>query len=189
MDTPTNSVMRFGVRTLGKGIEWGYVDPVTKELRTVEFHPKVGVTFEEILDFQAARSELIRDLRAEARRMQAAVDALDPEDPEMAMKAEEITRGDPDAERERFERQVDSVLMLIVDDERALMGPLLRAGHPNEIRELINHLQTVVITKTATRVEAVANVDPTSPPAPVDSSSTEDSGPVSESKVEPISET
>jgi hypothetical protein len=189
MDTPTNSVMRFGVRTLGKGIEWGYVDPVTKELGTMEFHPKVGVTFEEILEFQAARAELVRDLRAEARRMQEAVNALDPEDPEMPTKAEEITRGNPEAERERFERQVDTVLMLIVDEERPRMEPLLRQGHPNEIRELLNHLQSVVITKTEKRVEAVANVDPTSPPVPVDSSSTEESGPDSESKPEPTSET
>jgi hypothetical protein len=173
---------------LDKGIQWGYVEPVTKELREVTFHPKVGVNFEEILEFQAARSMLIRELRAEARRMQVAIEALDPDDPETPIKAEEITRGDPEAERDRFARQVDTVLMLIVDDERAMMEPLLRQGHPNEIRELINHLQSVVITKTEQRVEAVANVDPTSPPVPAASSSTVDSGPDSPSEVEETSE-
>lgn len=187
MDTPTNSVMRFGVKTKGKGIEWGYIDQAG-ELQTVEFHPKVGVTFEEILEFQAARSMLIRELRAEARKMQIAIEALDPEDPEVMIKTEEITRGDPDAERDRFERQVDTVLMLILDEERPKMEPLFRKGHPNEIRELINHLQNVVITKTEQRVEAVANVDPTSPPVPADSPSTEDFGPDSPSEAEETSE-
>lgn len=188
MDTPTNSVMRFGVRTQGKGIEWGYIDPITKQLGTVEFHPKVGITFDEILEFQAIRAMLVRELRAEAREMQTALDALDKEADDYQEKVEEITRGDPEAEKERFERQVDSLLMLIVDDDRPIMEPLLRKGHPNEVRELITHLQQIVITKTEKRVEAVANVDPTSPPAPADSSSTEDSGPDSKSKAEPISE-
>jgi hypothetical protein len=188
MDTPTNSVQRFGVRILGSPIEWGYVDPITKQLGTVVFHPKVGVNFEEILEFQAARSMLIRELRTEARKMQIAVEALDPDDPDTPTKAEEITRGDPDLERERFARQVDTALMLIMDEERATMRPLLEQGHPNEIRELINHLQQVVITKTEKRVEAVANVDPTSPPAPVDSSSTADSGPDSPSEAAETSE-
>lgn len=188
MDTPTSPIMRFGVKTLGKGIEWGYVDPVTKELRTIEFHPKVGVTFEEILEFQAARAMIVRELRAEARKMQIAIEALDPEDPEIMIKTDEITRGDPEAERDRFERQVDTVLMLIVDDEHKVMDPLLRQGHPNEVRELLNHLQAVVISKTEARVEAVANVDPTSPPAPADSSSTEDSGPDSPSEAAETSE-
>jgi hypothetical protein len=189
MDTPTNPVQRFGVRLLGAPIEWGYVDPITKQLGTVTFHPKVGINFEDILEFQAARSMLIRELRTEARKMQIAIDALDPEDPDTPTKAEEITRGDPDAERVRFTQQVESALMLIVDDERTMMRPLLEQGHPNEIRELVNYLQNVVITKTADRVEAVANVDPTSPPVPVDSSSTEDSGPDSSSEAEPTSET
>jgi hypothetical protein len=192
MDTPNGSVQRFGVRMMGKPIEWGYVDPVTKELATVVFHPKVGVTFEEILEFQTVRQELAREIRSAAREMQRAIDALDKEliaqnDPDEVAKMDEISRGDDNAERDRFARQVDSALMLIVEDDRRIMEPLLRAGHPNEIRELINHLQSVVITKTAARVEAVAQVDPTSPPAPADSSSTEDSGPDSESKAEPIS--
>lgn len=188
MDTPTNQVQRFGVRAAGKGIEWGYIDK-RGEHQTVEFHPKVGVTFDEILEFQAARAILVKEIRANAREMQIAIDALDKEDPDTPAKMEDILHGDPEAERDRFYRQVDSLLLLIVDDERELMEPHFRRGHPNEVRELINYLSQVVITKTEKRVEAVAHVDPTLPPAPADSSSTEDSGPDSESKVEEISET
>lgn len=188
MDIPTSSLQRFGVKTMGKAIEWGYVDPVKKELSTILFHPKVGITFDEILEFQTARQLLVREMRAEANEMKRQIDALDPDDPETAAKAEIIATGDAEVEKDRFNRQVDSALLLILDEERPTIEPLLRKGHPNEIRELISHLQNVVITKTAATVEAVAHVDPTLPPVPADSSSTEDSGPDSGSEAAPTSE-
>lgn len=179
----TNSSRKsYGKRDPAEAFDW-YWDENGVE-HTGSFTPKRALTFDEQLDYDAAKAalaaktlvsakSLLRDMKAIDER--ADTDGSDPGASLDEMGAWLDARKQND--HRLWEEIVEGVLLLIADDDQDRLRPVLMQANAADVRALRDDLETKLGVRTEQEVAAVAHVDPTLPPSPDDSPAIPDSGP------------
>jgi hypothetical protein len=161
--------MRFTQDRVGPDFEWD----INGEPRT--YHAKFGLSFEERLRWQNENAAILTDQRKANARQEAALAAVDDDDPDAGQKLQDIADESVAGQMARFAREADQTFFLIADGDQALRESF-NACPLHLFQKLGTWLIQAVILRTVTDVEAVTGVPPTLPPPPTDSPDTTSGG-------------
>lgn len=168
----------FGAKSLGPSFEWTWEEG--GELKSRTYHARSSMTFEEILDYNARKTMVTGLSLSGMRRLKQALLDAGADDAKTVRDAiNSAAEESAEREREQWDELCSMTAMMVVEGERTDLVDQLKRSTPTEVNELAAWLENRVINRVPEEVAAIAGVDPTLPTPPVESSSTDDSGPAS----------
>lgn len=172
----------YGKRPPAESFDWYWVEG--GEEKTGTFTPKRALTFDEQLDYDARKATLTLETAVTVRKLSKDAKAIDVDadgeeaDPSVSLAAMvAFLDARQENDQKLWEHAVECVLLLISDDDRDRLRPILMQAYGPDVRALREDLEEKLMARTEAEVAAVAQVDPTSPPSPDDSPQAPDSGP------------
>jgi len=171
----------FTIYAYGEPFDWVIVDTDGKPTNRV-FHAKFGLDFEERLEWAQEHALLLQETAFAQRDLAALLEGIDEKnpDPDLFNKVRERADAMAVEEAKRFPREIAQAMRLVADDVDGHLAESLKTAPVHVITELRDWLKSVVIDRTAARVQAVADVPPTLPPPPTSSPDTTSGGPPSD---------
>ena len=168
--------MRFTNYVYGESFTWEVVDADGQSTER-EYHAKFGLDFEERLQWAQEHALLLQETAFTQKALADLIAGIDETnvDPELFNELRERAEQVAIEEAARFPREITQTLRLVADDDGTL-AEALKVAPVHLIRELRDWLKSVVVDRTAARVQAVADVPPTLPPPPTSSPDTTSGG-------------
>lgn len=171
----------YGKRPAAETFTWFWEED--GEETSGDFTAKRALTFSEQLEYDARKAALAAETMVTAKSLLRDMKAIDAKadaedsDPESSLKEMDTWLESRKVNDSRlWEQIVEGVLLLICDDDRDRLRPILMQANAGDVRDLRNDLETQLGVRTEQEVAAVAHVDPTSPSSPDVSPATPDSG-------------
>jgi hypothetical protein len=179
---PVSPIAQFGVHEVGP--QFAFSAPTDDgRMETVEARAVAQLSFDQWVEYQAYHAVQQAGIIAKSKEASDRLEMLaDPKTTPDEMRDAMNTYLETVRIRERaeWESRVDNVLLLVEPSYRAALRPLLIRSGSRPVFELRAWLEEKVVGVTIHQVQAVAQVDPTSPLSQSDTAPSDDSGPASD---------